>query len=29
MLVPKLIDGASTQLAEQIWADVVATGVRR
>jgi hypothetical protein len=28
-LVPKLIDGASTQLADQLWAEVVATGVRR
>jgi hypothetical protein len=28
-LVPKLISGASTQLADQLWADVVATGVRR
>jgi hypothetical protein len=28
-LVPKLIDGASTQLADQLWADVLATGVRR
>jgi hypothetical protein len=28
-LVPKLISGASTQLADQLWADVVGTGVRR
>jgi hypothetical protein len=28
-LVPKLITGASIQLADQLWADVVATGVRR
>jgi hypothetical protein len=28
-IVPKLITGASTQLADQLWADVVATGVRR
>jgi hypothetical protein len=28
-MVPKLITGASTQLADQLWADVVATGVRR
>jgi hypothetical protein len=28
-LVPKLISGATAQLAGQIWADVVATGVRR
>ena len=29
VIVPKLIDGASSQLAEQLWADVLATGVRR
>jgi hypothetical protein len=28
-LVPKLITGATAQLADQLWADVVATGVRR
>ncbi|HVI56336.1 MAG TPA: hypothetical protein VM621_14940 [Luteibacter sp.] len=28
-IVPALITGASTQLADQLWADVVATGVRR
>ena len=28
-IVPKLITGASSQLADQLWADVVATGVRR
>jgi hypothetical protein len=28
-LVPKLISGVSAQLADQLWADVVATGVRR
>ncbi|WP_213946938.1 hypothetical protein [Luteibacter sp. dw_328] len=28
-IVPNLITGASTQLADQLWADVVATGVRR
>jgi hypothetical protein len=28
-LVPKLISGATAQLADQVWADVVATGVRR
>ncbi len=28
-LVPKLISGATAQLADQLWADVVATGVRR
>lgn len=29
VLVPKLIDGASAQLADQLWADVLATGVQR
>lgn len=29
LLVPKLLDGASAQLAQQLWADVPATAVRR
>ena len=29
LLVPKLIDGASNQLADQLWTDVLATGVHR
>jgi hypothetical protein len=29
LMLPVLITGASKQLAEQLWADVVATGVRR
>lgn len=28
-IVPKLIAGTSAQLADQLWADVLATGVRR
>ena len=28
-IVPRLITGASNQLADQLWADVVGTGVRR
>jgi hypothetical protein len=28
-LVPKMITGASTKLADQLWVDVVGTGVRR